>query len=195
MEVVLLGHKARSGKDTLAEMLVTNDKFIRVGFADAIKDYCMQLFDLSVKQVYGDLKEVPDERYEKSSHPVFKEFYTPREILQKAAQDLKEIDENIWVRMACKKIDKFVDPKVRGVVIPDFRFPIEYQMVKNHCIKKGYNFSAYRIDRENKQSISGSQHISETALDNFSQWDGIIKNNGTFEELYNNFWSATSKNT
>lgn len=54
---------ARSGKDTFGDHLEANYGFKKVSFATPIKNVCRDIYDFSEEQLYGKLKEVPDERY------------------------------------------------------------------------------------------------------------------------------------
>ena len=63
--------KARSGKDTFAEMLAEElfdkiqKKFVMMAYATELKLRVQRDFDLSYDQLWGDDKEVEDKRYPK----------------------------------------------------------------------------------------------------------------------------------
>lgn len=59
-------------------------------------------------------------------------------------------------------------------VIPDLRFPNEYEGIKQR------NGLLLRVERDQSEAIS--YHPSETSLDNH-EFDYVIKNNGTLDEL------------
>lgn len=54
---------AGSGKDTMADYLVENYGFKKISFAKIIKDVCRMVFGFTDEQLYGKLKEIPDQRY------------------------------------------------------------------------------------------------------------------------------------
>ena len=54
---------ARSGKTTAAEFLVKNHNFVSVSLADPMKRALMEWFDWTEDQLWGEGKDVPDERY------------------------------------------------------------------------------------------------------------------------------------
>jgi hypothetical protein len=60
--VLLLGHKAQSGKDTFYNF-VKDSGFHRAAFADHLKEVVQDLYQFSNEQMYGDLKDVEDKRY------------------------------------------------------------------------------------------------------------------------------------
>lgn len=70
MNLIGICGRARSGKDTIANILVKEFGFTRVALADPIKRAARDFFDLTWEQCWGDLKDTPDERYPitKSSH-------------------------------------------------------------------------------------------------------------------------------
>lgn len=61
-------------------------------------------------------------------------------------------------------------------IISDLRFPNELRAVR----ERDGNVISVVNDR---LEIPDKQHISETALDDFNQWDAVIKNNGSLNDL------------
>jgi len=103
---------------------------------------------------------------------IINEILTPRLILQilgtECGRDL--IHENIWVNATLGKINEN-----NNIIITDCRFPNELFGIK----KK--NGIVIRVIRPEK--VSTSTHSSETSLNDYSDWDYIIQNNGTIEDL------------
>jgi len=179
--------KARSGKDQLGAYIqdIFNKKhdrwFTHIFFAEMLKTMCMDHFDLSNDQVYGDLKEVSDNRYvkelpEEGTVLTDENFWTPREILQELGSFYRKIDHNFWVRILQDEI------KVRGIkdaLITDVRHINEAEFVKN---SKGM---LLKITRDDVSEIHNSSHISETALDDYKDFDIIVPNKGTLQDLEN----------
>lgn len=163
--IIGLSAKAKSGKDTLADYLVQNYGYIKVAFADELKTMCSVDFDLSKKQLYGNLKEIKDYRYNK----------TPREILQATGQFYRSIDIDFWVNKCITKLSVN-----KNYVISDVRLSNEYTAIKK------LNGKIIRINRDSvlRGHVSNSNDISETDLDNHS-FDLTIENNGTLVDLYN----------
>lgn len=166
-DIVLIGiaGKQKSGKDTIANYLVENYGFVRKGFADFLKELTLLLFDVS-KQ---DLEE-KDVRV--------------RKILQDLGQKMREIDEKVWVNQLLAKFDGaklMIDSKATGKslrwVISDIRHPNEVEAVRSRGGK------VWKVERSKGPEGDLMDHISETALDDYSGFDEVILNTGTIEDL------------
>lgn len=169
MIIGLLGKK-QSGKDTSADYLNKKYNYNKCAFANLLKETCKVLFDLSDEQVYGELKEVIDQRWET----------TPRHILQFVGTDLirnqisslvPKMEKDFWIHSLLNKMQN--DKKY---VISDARFQNEVDMIKN---KKGI---IIKLIRNNINS--GDLHISESGIDLIQNFDFVIENNGTIDDLY-----------
>ena len=184
-ELVVFGMtgRKRSGKDTSGERLVRDHGLVRIAFADALKEACIDIFGFTEEQVYGDdLKEVVDEYW----------GYSPREVLQKVGTELfreaisqehvlPDIGKNIWVRTIERKILNLAKQGHRRFVITDVRFPNELAFLKES------QFTAYSI-KVIRQAVMDETdptklHASEAAIDSF-ECDFDINNDSTIEELY-----------
>lgn len=173
MRVVGFGHKAQVGKDTSAKYLEcqSSRKVKRVAFADKLKEVTMDLFDLSYEQCYGpqEVKEAVDPRYGK----------TPRELMQGVGEKLREVYEHVWVDYVFNKtIPPLEESGYDCFAISDVRYPNEGDRIHH------FQGEVARIDRIAGGCSVGADHPSETAMEDYEDWDFIIDNNGTFEELY-----------
>jgi hypothetical protein len=201
MIVIGIHGKARSGKDTLAEFLINHfrDKydqlFFKNAFADELKRMCQKEFDLSNEQLWGDEKEEPDKRYYKPISPnscglglskLPSRYWTAREIMQEVGAFYRKIDYNFWLR----KIETYVnllkklkeDPikpgVVNGVIITDVRYKNESDYIKKNGI-------LIKIIRDDRAGVHGSDHASETNLDDLPDdyFDIHVINNEGLKEL------------
>ena len=181
-----LSGKKNSGKDTVAELvkkhaLTTGHEWEIKRFADPLKDMvCLllgctreQLEDREYKEAL--LGEPWDYWFEQDVGPFGKStFYgslTPREIMQKMGTEVgRSIHENAWVNALFNIYED------QWWIIPDTRFPNEAQAIKNRGRK------LIRVNRV-ITSIVEDIHPSETSLDKYTDWDFVIDNNGTREEL------------
>lgn len=173
MKIIGLGYKARSGKDTAAEMLRMQHGFLHYSFAAQLKKVCAEVFGFDAEQLHGTRKETID---------LFWGF-SPRWAMQQVGTECFKpaFGKNIWVRALERRIFDREIPysyKVQGIVISDVRFEVECEAIKS------WGGQVVRIDRGNRDAIDNSvKHSSETELDNYSKWDAVIDNNGTLDEL------------
>lgn len=185
-KVILLGHQAHVGKDTLGEFLVKQDNFVRFGFADKLKDVVADLYGFTEEHMYGTLKNVVDERY----------GLTPREILQDFGQEQRARFSDIWADYVFRGIESTISRTAlhssynqkKNFVITDFRFPNEHTVGKRYAERLGWDLVAVKIVRPDdaRGEFAGSTNISETALDGYN-FDFEIYNTKTKEVLYERF--------
>ena len=177
--IFVLSGKARVGKDTFGVILrdALEGTYTIMAYADELKKKCMEDFDLSYEQLYGDFKEVPDKRYVKGPYfPDKKEYWTPREILQFMGTDCyRKIDNNFWVKALIKRIET---ERLQNVIITDARFPNEINIVKD---RGAFHI---RIMRNNTEEVHGKTHASETSLNECSNVDFIVHNNKDIPSLF-----------
>lgn len=180
--------KARSGKDTFAQMLAeelqkeTGQAYVLMAYAHELKLKIQKDFDLSYEQLWGDEKEVEDKRYKKRHSNIVKynnigevvSYWTPREIMQNYGQFFRTIDYDFWVKHLFNVVE---EKNYKNVIITDLRHVNEVNAVVD---RNGYHI---RVDREEKDNVHNEQHISETALDKVHRVDFTVNNYGTLEEL------------
>jgi len=173
MKVIGLGCTAQVGKDTAAEYW--EKKFPgtvkRVAFADKLKQVCMLLFDLSYEQCYGskEIKETIDPRWGMS----------PREILQKVGEGMRKIYPDIWVdTVFYTTIPDHQKDGYDFFVISDVRYPNEGDKVHKE------DGTLVKVLRDAGGVEVGADHSSETAMKDYTNFDFIIDNNGSFEEYF-----------
>ena len=183
--IIGVAGKARHGKDTIGEHLVSSYGFTRIAFADTVKSVSKRLFDLSQEQCYGKYKEMEDRRYPRVKSKAFRglagvagsqalEFLTAREILQGVGQGMRDIYEDVWTDIA---INNAV--KLELAVITDVRFPNEVKLIKE---KGGM---VWKVIRPGHNGTQFDKDISETALDSMPDdvFDAIFVNDGSLREL------------
>lgn len=173
--------KARSGKDTFATMLAIEFQkqayvnFVAMAYADELKNDLMKNFGLTRDQLYGDSKEISDERFRKTTDKDEVVYWTPREIMQEYGQWCRKIEPNHWVR----RLYEIIDSKIlSNVIVTDIRQRNEVDALIN---RGGYHI---RITRKNADEITTPDHETETALDAEDYpIDFYIENNGTLKDL------------
>lgn len=103
-------------------------------------------------------------------------YYTIRQLLQKFGTEVgRSISPNLWVDAL---MNDYIEAKSGGYeedwIVTDVRFENEAEAIrKNSGI----------LIRLNRNTGSNDQHSSETALDNYKNFDLVIDNNGTIDEL------------
>lgn len=168
-----------SGKDTTGKHLCEKYGYIRLAYADALKEACREIFGFSDEQLYGSLKETDDEFWKTS----------PRKILQYVGTDLfrdqlsnvvPDLGKNIWVKVVEKKIlDIWKENPKQGIVITDVRFPNEVDAVRK------LGGTVLRVTRPYLQ-VNKDLHSSEVEIDKLDV-DFELTNDSTIESLYNKF--------
>jgi hypothetical protein len=178
--IIGISGKARSGKDTFAEMLaealnkVKYPPYVMMAFANELKLKCQEAFDLTWEQLWGDDKEVPDERYPKPLGAGGKGFWTAREIMQNFGAFYRTIDNEFWIKNLFRVAE---DKEYTNVIVTDVRYINE----ADYIIDQGG--AVIRVERDNKDDVHNMQHPSEVELDNYKRFDFTISNNGTLDQL------------
>ena len=180
-----------SGKDTVANILISEYGFVKLTFASTLKDVVAILFSWPRDLLEGLTEEsrlwretVDDFWSEKLSIPSF----TPRKSLQMIGTDLFRIHFNndIWINIVENKIGATLknNPNT-NIVISDCRFANEFSLIKqfpdSHIIT---------ILRE-KNIIQNLAHSSETEWVNYN-FDAILQNDNSIDDLKSNLKSLLS---
>ena len=120
-----------TGKDTVADILVNNYNFIKVSFADKLKDGVATVFSWDREMLEGTTdesrtwREQKDEFWSRETN----EHITPRLVLQMFGTDCMRngFYNGIWVSIVKQQI---INNPNKNFVIPDVRFPNEAKMIK-----------------------------------------------------------------
>ena len=164
MKVICISGKARSGKDTSAEiikklLLGSGKRVLITHYADLLKFVCKSYFRWDGNK---------DER--------------GRNLLQHVGTDIfRAEDEDFWVRFVCRMI-LASRREWDYVIIPDARFPNEITYLKDKLL----DVTHIRIIRDEPDEMLTDEqkaHSSETALDNVVP-DKTIYNNGTIADTF-----------
>lgn len=166
-----------NGKDTVADYLVANHGYTKVSLAAPLKQMCKILFGFNDAQLYGDLKEVVDPRWD----------ITPRRAMQFVGTEmvrntidglLPGVGEDFWVAVLVDQIRQKPDAEQR-FVISDIRFENELSRLRAY----EPNAKFFRVERPGIEINTFSVHPSETAIMSLDV-DSVIRNDSTLEELY-----------
>ena len=163
--IYMIAGKARHGKDTLASYIKT--------FYERKEKKCIIL------QISTPLKFYAN----KVLNWNFSEETKPRDFLQTLGVDVirKGMGENFLINRLVDDI-KVLFHFCDIIVVSDVRLPNEFLEIKN-SFSNVKNIFVDRINFDNNLSNSEKSHITENALENFKNYDYIIKNDGTLDDL------------
>ena len=93
-----------------------------------------------------------------------------------------------WMDCACEKGEcDYSNSYTPKWIITDTRFPNEAKAVKDHggILIRINRTSIYSVTSDFFHGVMGvEKHPSETALDNYKDWDYVIDNDGSLEDLF-----------
>jgi len=192
----------RSGKDSVADVLVKDFGFKKIALADPLKEVCSEVFKIPLQFFYKDeLKDLAfiepeiidvyhierlvtqlegytsisnDQIRDLTTHGCGKELKSPREILQFVGTDLCRayISDSIWLDIFYSTVKK-----AEGhLVCTDARFPNERELIKS---LGGKNMLVIRQGLNNTDT-----HASENSLGTESEYDLVVQNSGTLADLH-----------
>ena len=171
--------KRAAGKDTAANYLIKLG-FEKRAFADPLKNACKELFLLSDSQLNGTQqdKESIDNRWFGC---------TPRMMMQYVGTDLLRNRLNglipgIGNDLFIHNFGLWYDEKKKNnpksmVVVTDVRFRNEVEMIHSR--------GGIVIKLERANGLPVDSHESEISIDNITDIDYVIDNNGSLSDLYN----------
>lgn len=179
MKDIALTGLARSGKDSVAARLVEDHGYVRVAFADALKDAALKAdpivhtdpFQFGSSLYTADLRlsTLVDEHgweFAKDQVPEVRRF------LQHFGQAVRDIDPRFWVRPAVDAIRQ-AHAEGRPVVVTDVRYDNEVISL----LMRG--FTLVRIERP---GLTPGNHVSEHNTREFHVHATIV-NDGTLDDL------------
>lgn len=149
-KIIGLTGYARSGKDTIANILVEEHGYIRIGFADAIRDFLLKLNPILMDgHRLGEYVGLYGWEVAKAQDEV-------RRLLQETGMAARQIfGEDFWVEQVLQKIGP-----TDNVVIPDVRFKNEAHII---TLLSG---QLWRVNRPGVKPVNS--HISESDLDDYA---------------------------
>jgi hypothetical protein len=164
-QIYIICGKARQGKDTLAghikEVYASmNKNAIIIAYADDIKRYAKAIVNWDGK----------DET-------------KPREFLQLLGTDIvrHNISDLFFVNRLIDDI-KVYSYFFDAIIISDGRYPVEIDVPKT-VFKNAKAIHIIRPDFDNGLKGNEQKHLSEISLDNYNNYDYIVMNDGSIEDL------------
>lgn len=211
MTLIALGGLKESGKDTAADHLVEVHGFVKFGMSDALNDAMLTLnpwIMLDYPERIGYLRTTTWEPvkyrdlHDAVGYVAAKRHSEVREFLQVLGTEVGRdmIDPDVWVSIMRDRIEEKLKAGV-PVALTAARFPNELAMVRElgglavwverDAVRPSEAVAGPRV-YTGTQSVTKSlseahraveQHASETSVGP-SDFDIVIENNGTLEELY-----------
>ncbi len=176
-----IGGKKQAGKDTVAMLIKTllNEHFEIKKISGRIKDMACILLNCNREQL-------EDEKFKsmelgKEWKCLSKVKMTPRLLLQLLGTEfgMYQLHPHIWNNLFFLDYDKLSKPKKSffpNWIVNDCRFKSSIDAIKQR--------NGFTINVISNRTTSNDTHESETSLDNFKDWDYVIKNYGSKEDLF-----------
>lgn len=163
MQVIMIGGKARSGKDTIADFMIDEleklgKKPCKIQIGQYIKYYATRYFGWDGQ-----------------------EETKPRTLLQELGTEVirKKIDPDFHIDRLIQDI-RVLEHFYDTFIVSDVRFPVEIEKPKSVFS----NVVTIKMIRPSEELDDVQKlHSTETALDGYTDFDYIIDNNSTLEDL------------
>lgn len=175
MRIIGLSGPAGSGKDSAADIFVSEGGFEKISFASAVKD---SVYALSPYIFYdGYWQRISDVVDYEGWDKVKRSSKEARRLLQRLGAEVGReiIGENTWIEVVRSKIE---NSATQNIVIPDLRYKNEADFIKS--FGKGKSLTI-RIERGNAEEIAATHSSEKFDFTCDTTW----KNNGTLEEWQN----------
>lgn len=200
--VILVSGKLQSGKNTFVDLMMeelkkTDLKVDFDFFAKSVKDQCKDIF----KNLIEYLNSISQENNIPELYTVDENWYETKNkitriLLQTYGTEIFRdmVDSNHWSKILKRRI--MMERNEDVLFITDVRFKSEISTIcdseaikhDHRTISPKYKVTKIRIERDNY--VRGDDpiftHQSEIDLDDFQEWDYLVKNNGTLDDLKRN---------
>lgn len=203
MKIIGLGGKKGAGKDTIADILVKHEGYEKVAFADPLKALLVRVFGYG-PQYYNDqrLKEADFPGYITLDHDhidsllnivcfewgyaldshqveaierfVGEQFKTPRQLMQTVGTEICRncIRDDIWLLQFISGLNN----RTKNIVVCDVRLENERKLIQTIGGK-------LILIKRNEEMRKTDSHISENSLGKEADYDVIIDNTRTKDEM------------
>jgi hypothetical protein len=171
--------KKESGKDTAYTEYFKYRGFVRVAFADDVKEIASAAYNIPLTHFYeNEHKEAPLRQYPvlpEMAHLPYKFVdgcWTPRAFAQFEGDQKRRVDPDFWIKRTFSRMDKNTN-----YVITDLRYRNEAEYLRA---------AGAKLIRVNRHTLpaNAEEHESETALDTYEHFDHVIQNTTNSIENY-----------
>lgn len=182
-KLIGIGGKLRSGKDTIADHLVLDYDWIKMGMSEPLLDASLILNPWiridNPNEWYTENEFVKlSDLIESAGYTKAKEQEEYRVLLQKLGTEVGRhmIGENTWVDIAARDIIAHLG-EGRDVIITGIRYQNELDMIRR------LGGEAWWVERPGLKTIEASAHSSENGVV-ATDFDLMLMNVGTLTQLY-----------
>ncbi len=165
VKIFVVAGKANSGKDTTCELI---NNYVKLKGKNAVNLQFSSYIKMYAKTISGWNGD---------------EETKPRHLLQELGTEVirNNIDNEFFIKRIIGDINVY-SYYSDVITISDARMPEELDSIKN-SFKKVYKIKIERPNYENNLNQEERKHITETALDNYNDYDYVLVNDGTLEDL------------
>jgi len=176
MKIAFMGISG-SGKDFLANYLVSNYEFVRLSFSDQLKKLANHIYPWMEKDYSPGNKTLPLNIALPTGDFI---KHSPRDIWL-SLDKLREIEEKIFIRMLSEEL-RFLEENEgmnKNIIITDIRSNEEFAWCKSnqftivHIERENNNYKRYEIDKyvnENKTKSDYHFNNSMSGIDSFENF-------------------------
>lgn len=173
MKIAFMGVSG-SGKDFLANYLISNQDFIRLSFSDQLKKLASYIYPWMEKDYVPEEKTLPLNITLPTGELI---CHSPRDIWL-SLNKLRDIEEKIFIRMLSEELRLLEEngETNKNIIITDIRSSEEFIWCRNnhftiiHIERKNSNYKEYDIDRhvtENKTKSDYQFDNNTAGIDGF----------------------------
>lgn len=205
--IIGVGGEKKHGKDTVANYLVEQYGYTKMAFADKLKHLCSSAFNVPIEDCYDENKKetgyiIPVTLHSTTRliddllsycpiHPsdmlsILKKlgdknmFSSIRDMLQFVGTDIiRDMIDSSYHYDSVANI--FKDMGIEDGVVSDCRFSNEREK-----LKADFDAINLLVVRPSLEKNATSGHASETSLGSVEEYDHVIINDGSLQDLYNN---------
>lgn len=151
-QIIAFCGKAGSGKDYSSDLLVKEQGFVKVSFANNLRKVAYEILGL---------KELNNEEYTKLKAEKIYGDLNFRNILENLGESIRKLDNDFWAN-SCIKSFKNIK---KDICVSDLRHANEYYALKNYCKSNKIDFKAvfcnYRSDRFEETNNHASAQLAQ----------------------------------
>ncbi|MBO5003676.1 MAG: hypothetical protein J6D03_00025 [Clostridia bacterium] len=195
--------------------IYSSNRVFCIAFADQLKNICASMFGIPVERFYYNkanswicinkdfeyTESKPLPQYIISAEDYYTCYNVYNNYADKYWMSLREllvyvgtyvcqqhINKQIFINIVNNTINRKVSQhsnEIRYAIVTDVRFLHELEFIHN---KKGITINIYRYN------VKQLDNIAEHDLDDSEDFDFIIDNNGTYDELFRDVWDMVHNN-